>query len=78
MDAQLEKEIAGMRIRAAGLNQRCMTLIAAVDLLHEYVQLTGQQAKLVENLCFKLKIYEDKSAEPAGGPVRETPPTTTG
>ena len=78
MDAQLEKEIAGMRIKSAGLNQRCVTLIAAVDLLHEYVQLTSQQARLVENLCSKLKAYEDKSVEPAGGPVRETPPTITG
>lgn len=72
MDATLEKEIAMLRLKAAGLNHRCQSILAMADLLSEYAQLTTAQQKQIDLLWGKVKLLPDearKGVNALGEPV---------
>jgi hypothetical protein len=73
MDALLEKDIAVTKLKTAALNSRAQAALALAELINEYAQLTTVQQRVIDVLTSKIKSYEDKSVEPAGGTVSKTP-----
>lgn len=80
MDAKLEKDIAVLGLKAAGLDVRCQLVLAMADLLNEYRVLAGQQQKVISML---VESYEPKptkkpqNTDATGGTVPSAPSAPT-
>lgn len=77
MDAKLEKEIGVTQLKAAALHHRSKVLVALVETINEFMQLTAIQQEQIKQLCATVKAYEEKSVEPVGGAVSGTAPASS-
>lgn len=77
MDAKLEKEITVTQLKAAALHHRSKVLVALVETISEFMQLTALQQEQIRQLCATVKAYEEKSVEPVGGTVPSTAPAAS-
>ena len=75
MDEKMEKDLAILAMKVAGLDNRCQLVLAMADLVNEYHMLAGAQQKIIKVLTERLNAYEAKSVNPVGESVQGTSPT---